>query len=427
MQTLAPTRVNVLVFPCGSENAGEIYDALQYSLHVKLYGASSVDDHGRYRFKNYRSLPNIVDHDFTKAFSELISHYKINIVFATHDTVMAFLAPLQEAMGFYLVNGDAASAALVRKKSATYLLFSNEGWCPKVYFRPSEIVEWPVIFKPDEGQGGQGVVLVQNANDAVALSERADLIAVEYLPGAEITVDCFTDKSREVIWIGPRTRERIKSGISMRSQIVPLTAEIRDIAIDINRDVKMRGPWFFQLKEDKEGKWKLLEVCCRVAGTMVAQRAHGVNLPLMAVQDFLGRSLVTATNDSVTLIDRSIQTRAEIKYQYDTVFVDLDDTLIIDGAVVPSVIAFIYQSIADKKKIKLITRHAYDVWETLLRNKISSNLFDEIINVRDGAPKSKYINRRCIFIDNHFPERLEVKRELGIPVFDVDALQFFLR
>jgi hypothetical protein len=28
----------------------------------------------------------------------------------------------------------------------------------------------------------------------------------------------------------------------------------------------------------------------------------------------------------------------------------------------------------------------------------------------------------AIFIDNHFPERLDVSRRHGIPVFDVDAM-----
>ena len=31
------------------------------------------------------------------------------------------------------------------------------------------------------------------------------------------------------------------------------------------------------------------------------------------------------------------------------------------------------------------------------------------------------------FIDNHFVERLEVHKKLGIPVFDVEAFSFFVR
>ena len=38
--------------------------------------------------------------------------------------------------------------------------------------------------------------------------------------------------------------------------------------------------------------------------------------------------------------------------------------------------------------------------------------------------KSDYIKREnSIFIDNYFKERLEVKEKLGIPVFDVDAIE----
>ena len=39
---------NILVFPCGSEIGLEINNALKWSTHIELFGASSVDDHGKY-------------------------------------------------------------------------------------------------------------------------------------------------------------------------------------------------------------------------------------------------------------------------------------------------------------------------------------------------------------------------------------------
>ena len=46
-------RKNILVFPCGSEIALELYRALVHSKHFNLIGASSVDDHGRFVYHNY--------------------------------------------------------------------------------------------------------------------------------------------------------------------------------------------------------------------------------------------------------------------------------------------------------------------------------------------------------------------------------------
>ena len=43
----------ILVFPCGSEIALEIYRSLKYSIHFELVGASSIDDHGKFVYKEY--------------------------------------------------------------------------------------------------------------------------------------------------------------------------------------------------------------------------------------------------------------------------------------------------------------------------------------------------------------------------------------
>jgi hypothetical protein len=276
------------------------------------------------------------------------------------------------------------------------------------------------------GQGGQNIILANSQDDVQRALDTVDLpLVVEYLSGEEITVDCFTDRHQNVIFIAPRTRERVKAGITMRSQFLELTQELENIAKEINRRLTLRGAWFFQMKLDKNGNWKLLEICCRIAGTMVAQRARGANLPLMVIQDYLERELVILSNSSVTLIERNIQTHTQLNFDYDTVFIDFDETLIIDGYAVPQVLAFLYQEVKKDKKIKLITRHKFDILETLKHARIGRELFDEIIQIDDESPKSNYVTKSAIFIDNHFPERLDVFLKHSIPVFDVDALEFF--
>jgi len=420
-------RVHVLVFPCGAETASEIHQALRYSLHVKLFGASSVDDHGRFLFENYHGeLPRIDEPTFDSAFSNLIEKLEIDIVFPTHDSVCDYLAPRAAAMGFYLVNGDERTTAICRRKSLTYSLFASEPWVPEIYANVDAVTAWPAIVKPDRGQGGQGVSRVSNKAEAyAAISSVADPLLVEYLPGDELSVDCFTDYRGRLLWVGPRSRERIRAGISMRSRMFDPTPEIASIADTINDELRLHGPWFFQLKQDRKGNWKLLEVACRIAGTMAAQRARGINLPLMTVQDFLGRDLATLPEPHVRLIDRRIATAAKLDYEYDDVFVDLDDTLIIDGHVSPNVITFLYQQKAKDKRIILITRHKHDCAETLDRVFLPRRLFDEIVHITDDSPKSAHMTVRSIFIDNHFPERLSVSKALGIPVLDVDMLEFF--
>ena len=213
----------------------------------------------------------------------------------------------------------------------------------------------------------------------------------------------------------------------MRSNLQPLTTEIEGIAATINVRLKLRGPWFFQLKEDCGSQWKLLEISCRVGGAMVAQRARGINLPLMAVHDYLGRDLVTLPVRQVSLIDRNIATRAQLDFDYDVVFVDLDDTLIIDGHANPIALAFLYQSVRDGKQVRLLTRHARDLAQTLRSARIAPELFDQIIHLGADDRKADHVTPNSIFIDNHFPERESVAHAHSVPVFDIDALEFFVR
>jgi len=423
-------KINVLIFPCGSENAGEIYSALRYSVHIGLLlGASSISDHGEFRFPEYADkMPNIYDDAFEAQFLRLVKEKQIDVVFSTHDSVALKLAQLNEhQQHYFLVNGDRRVTETLRYKSATYALFEDCRWVPHRYHDLAAICDWPKIVKPDCGQGGNGVHLVNNkASLEQAIESVEQAIVVEYLPGEEITVDCFTDRNHRLVWAGPRTRERVRAGISMRSREVELDDEIGEIVATINARMPLRGPWFVQLKRDSGGHWKLLEVACRIAGAMVFQRARGVNLPLMAIHDFMGRDVIAQAEKSVSIIDRAILTRTRSEVNYQHIYVDLDDTLIINGFAVPAVMAFLYQSRANGKAITLITRHAQKPEDTLARAGIAVNLFDEIIHLTAGERKSESIQPYSVFIDNYFPERMDVRTLKDVLVLDVDAVEFYL-
>ena len=422
-------KVNVMVFPCGAENASEIHQALRYSVHVNLFGASSVEDFGRFRYEQYEGgLPNIHDDQFDVRFAELIRTREIEVVFATHDSVHEYLAARAAAMGFHLINGDVVTARIARRKSETYQTFADCDWIPAQFESIDAVTTWPIVLKPDQGQGGIGVVVAANMSGAVdTLRTMTEPVIVEHLPGPEISVDCFTDRHRKLTWIGPRSRDRVRAGIAMRSKPVELTSQIEAIACTINDRLALRGPWFFQLKCDSGNHWKLLEISCRVGGAMVSQRARGVNLPLLAIQDYLGRDIEAMPIPQIGLIERSIATRAELHFHFESVVIDLDDTIILNGVANPIAMAFLYQCVGDGKRIKLLTRHAFDILATLRKSRIASELFDEIVQIDASESKANHVAGNAIFVDNHFPERQEVMRKCGVPVFDVDGLEFMLR
>ena len=80
---------NVLVFPCGSEIGLEINRALKYSKHFKVFGASSVNDHGKFEFDNYADgVPNVSDDNFIDHINYLVKQYNIDFIFPAHDSVV---------------------------------------------------------------------------------------------------------------------------------------------------------------------------------------------------------------------------------------------------------------------------------------------------------------------------------------------------
>jgi NADPH:quinone reductase-like Zn-dependent oxidoreductase len=80
---------NVLVFPCGSEIGLEIVKSLRKTIHFKIFGASSVDDHGRFVCKNYiENVPYVEDENFIKKINEIVKKHKIDFIFPAHDSVV---------------------------------------------------------------------------------------------------------------------------------------------------------------------------------------------------------------------------------------------------------------------------------------------------------------------------------------------------
>ena len=120
-------------------------------------------------------------------------------------------------------------------------------------------------------------------------------------------------------------------------------------------------------------------------------------------------------------MDRDLSTTFKILYDYDRVYVDLDDTLIVENQVNYELISFLYKCMNEGKRLILVTRHAVDPLLTLEKFKIY-NFFDEIIHLDRESNKSDYIYDNSIFIDDSHSERVKVYKKNNIPVFDVNMI-----
>lgn len=417
--------IKVLVFPCGSEIGLEIHAALKFCKDIELYGVSSVSDHGEYVYKRYQEIPADVDSsNFVAKLNTLVGEWSIDIVLPAHDSVMLKLAQSREDLATTVAVPALDVAEICRNKNLTYARFANFDFIPEGV--TEENCSYPIFAKPAVGQGSKGAELVRDSHRHRQLRDlEQEYVFSEWLPGAEYTIDCISDQSGKLLDISPRERMRVKSGISVRTSPVESEPRMQQVADCLACELGFVGAWFFQLKRDQNGILKLLEVAPRIAGSMGLSRNLGVNYPLLTVYAYLERHFEVLRQTHRVQMDRALKSCFETDIIYDRVFIDLDDTLLVQGAVNRTLVALLYQWAEKEIPVTLLTRHAECPRQTLDLHRIDYRLFDNIVHISDGSPKSAVIDptAKAIFIDDSFRERLDVHTVAGIPVFDVDAVE----
>lgn len=418
---------NVLVFPCGSEIGLEVNRALAYSTHFTLYGGNSVDDHGKFVYKNYISgIPFIDKPNFIDEINRIIELYKIDFIIPAHDSAVLKMAENQSIIKATIITSCAETCKVCRSKGVTYEIFEKLIPTPKVY-EINEQINFPIFLKPDVGQGTKGTYKV-NTKEELDFYFKKDptLLVLEYLPGKEYTVDCFTDRNGQLLFSEGRERIRINNGISVNSKQIN-NPKFQELAKIINQTLSFQGVWFYQAKERANGELVLMEIAPRIAGTMALFRVEGINFIQLSLFDRMGFEISILDNKLDIEIDRALFARFSIKGNYDYVYIDFDDTIIIDNAVNTEIIKFLYQTRNMGKKIILLTKHKQDIKETLSKFAISDLLFDDIILLEQTQNKSGFIKKsNSIFIDDSFAERKDVFDTLKIPVFGLDAVESLL-
>lgn len=417
---------NVLVFPCGSEIALEVYRSLKHSTYFNIIGANSVDDHGRFVFENYiDGLPFIDDENFIIQFKNIIQKFKIDIIYPAMDSVITKLKSYENELGCIIISSALNTTEICLSKELTYQKLHNVILTPKIYSE-TEIETYPVFVKPKIGYGSRGAKKIINYEMLLShLSEFPNSIISEFLPGAEYTVDCFTDMNRTLRFCGARLRKRISNGISVNT--IPdddRNNKFKNIAKILNGNIEFRGAWFFQLKENQNSELVLLEIASRLGGSSSLYRNKGINFAQLSIFDALGQNIEIIQNDYKIELDRALDNKYKIDIEYSEAFIDFDDCIIIDNKFYNTdLMKFIFKCINENIKLTLLSRHKGDLTNRLVELKIIS-LFDRIIHIETNKLKSDYIdNKNAIFIDDSFSERQDVFNKIGIPVFSIDMIE----
>lgn len=407
----APFRV--LVFPSVNEPGLEIIQALARSNKIELFGGSSFGtawDPSRLWVHRHLDCPALHEPDFRARFEALLAEHEIDVVFPTTDALVAEFASWEESPSRLVTTGLEAATVCLSKR-LTYNRLRGLVPVPDIYDEDADVV-FPAYAKPDEGSGSRGTSELRDL-DAVPLARAAGLLVHQYLPGPEYTVDCLSDMDGRLMVSNVRVRGHIGRGISLGTAAVD-RPEINDYVAAIAADLRVRGPWFAQFKEDVNGHPRVLEVNARVAGSMVLTRLAGVNIPLITAFMFAGWAVRVPRRLSGSRVLRHLRTLGEVS-DFDWAIWDLDDTIVRpDGKPDPDAVSRLYDLQNQGKQQLLLTRNV-DPLGLIERLRLPS-LFVAVHQVTDKIATLPGILQQygidpaaCVFINDSVSENLAIQ------------------
>lgn len=420
---------NILVFPCGTEIANEIINALKSNKYFKTKLASSKEmSYCNFRNREVHVLPYVTDDRFVGSLKEIINQENIDFIIPAHDDVAFVLSQIEKGLSAEVIGQSHMINEIVRFKDKTYDYFKDILPIADVYDKEEDIV-FPIFVKPKKGQGSQDSFLIKNTQEFEYFKKSQyasdEFVWMEYLDGDEFTIDCFSDKG-ELLYAGGRAREKMTRGISVQSTLVndeALTAQFQKFGDIISQKFEMSGLWFYQMKLDINGKLKLLEIGPRVSGTMMLNRARGVNFIELSLYQKLGFDVEIIFNDVEISLGRALVPKYKTNIQYNNLYIDFDDTLFLEEKYINTdLMKLIFQAKNEKKNVYLITKNKKNNLTKALHTFGITHLFDDILHINDSDKKVNYMKESSILIDDSFFERKEAINA-GIYAFGLDNLK----
>jgi len=380
----------ILVVPCATQIGVEQFHSLKFNKDFKLIGAAHNESDSLYA--NYIQLNYSIEKtEFIEEILQIVKKNNIDIILPSHDDVLFILKNIPELESL-IPGNDKETINICRFKSKTYKKLKLSS---KLYDRvPQYSILRDGFLKPDRGQGSRGSLIINQ-----------DYLHCEYLPGDEYTIDCFSNGLSELLYVNPRLRKTVVNGISETTTIVP-SKILKLIAKQVNDIFKFKGSWFFQMKKDKKGVLKFLEIAPRIGGGSNINRLNGINLTLSDLYQHLGFNVEVINQKLVVEINRK---HPKYNLSFDTIFVDYDDTFI---------------------HIKDILKGLNKETIVITRSKVKVNSPYLEIYLEDFEKKSnviKLLNKpNSVFIDDSFRERKDVFINCKIPCLTPEEANYLI-
>lgn len=322
--------LTILLSACGAQFAPGIVNCLKNNgeRNIKVIGIDMHMDHTLDSlYDEIYEVPAASDPMYVDKILEICKKEDVDVVL---PFMSAELIPLHERLDdFDKINvkvavGDLKSIDITTNKYKFYSFLKEHGFrlpkfarilksdelkeaCSKVGYP-----EHPVCVKATELSGSRGIRIIDPSKSRFDIlfgekpnsffttfedlqstleerDEMPEMMAMEYLPGEEGSVDLIADNG-EILYMAYR-----ESNVNLAS--IPQEATLRyneeayDIARKVVKCLGLTGSADLDFKYDKNGHPVLMEINPRIAATMQIFKEGGMNLPYLRIKQLMGEDL----------------------------------------------------------------------------------------------------------------------------------------
>ena len=249
-------------------------------------------------------VPFANDPSFFQEALKIIENERVNIILPTSGFDIVPYSKNKKVLenkGVIPVISDSEVIETCLNKEEFYYKLKDKFDLPYTTTNPSKIV-FPCIAKPIFGKGSKNVFICHDENElSRILSKYNDMIIQEYLPGKEYTIDVLSDLDGSALLAIPRERIEVKAGISFKGKII-LDKQIQSECLSIAEYLGIKGPSCMQMKCDREGVSKLIEVNPRMGGGTIMTTYAGANFPELLIKIVDDERIEIPTIKEITMV-----------------------------------------------------------------------------------------------------------------------------
>jgi carbamoyl-phosphate synthase large subunit len=219
-------------------------------------------------------VPEFDDDEYMTAILDIVEQEDIDVVVPVLDQILKPFALARDrirARGARVMLSPLETLEVTQDKWKTYRRLTGVVDLPDSWIDQPDLPDDGGLFlKPRTGSGSEHTHHITSQSELAFFHEHVeDPIIQEYLPGAEYTVDCLTDRNGDLLACVPRHRKELAGGVSTQVTVVE-DERLFTMARQIAGELDFVGPFFFQAKRDADGRPRLTEIGARLAGTMCA-------------------------------------------------------------------------------------------------------------------------------------------------------------